>query len=179
MNDEYDPTRPFQSGDADADLDWEDEEGSPKLLWGRVLALAGILLLAFLLGRATSPDDSAAEVEELQEQLQSAEDTIEELQAAATAIPTLPTDAPTVTTSPTEDEPTDEPTDEETDGEADNEDGPSKTYTVQPGDTFVSIAEDEFGDANPDVVSCLVDANGGDDIISPGDEVEIPQDCGE
>ena len=175
MNDEYDPTRPFQSGD-DPDLDWEDEEGSPKLLWGRVLALAGILLLAFLLGRATSPDDSAAEVEELRDQLARAQDTIDELQ---TTIPTeQPTDiAPTVTISPT-DEPTDDPTDGETE-DGDGGDGRTKTYTVQPGDTFVSIAEDEFGEANPDVVSCLVDANGGDDVISPGDEVEIPQECGE
>lgn len=175
MNDEYDRTRPFQSGDADADLEWEDEEGSPKLLWGRVLALAGILLLAFLLGRATSPDDSAAQVEELREQLARANQTIDELETAV--IPTEPTDmAPTVTTSPT-DEPTDEPTDDET--EDDGDDGQVKTYTVKPGDTFVSIAEDEFGEANPDVVSCLVEANGGDDVISPGDEVEIPQECGE
>ena len=176
MHDEYDPTKPFQSGDSDTDTEWEDEEGSPKLLWGRVLALAGILLLAFLLGRATAPDDSAGEVEELRGELARANETIAELEDAV-ALPTETDVAPTITNSPTEDEPTDgEPTDGETDDEGD---GRTKTYTVQPGDNFVSIAEDEFGEANPDIVACLVEANGGEETLSVGEEIDIPLECGE
>ena len=174
MNDEYDPTRPFQPSDADADLDWEDDEGSPKLLWGRVLALAGILLLAFLLGRATAPDDASEDVNELRAQLEEANELIADLEEDV-----APIDSPaTVTTTPTDE------TDGGTDGDGgDGNDAPPtpegevKEYTVQEGDTFYTIAEDEFGEVNPDIVDCLVDANDGDDVIAPGDEVNIPETC--
>ena len=168
MNDEYDPTRPFQSGDADSDLEWEDDEGSPKLLWGRVLALAGILLLAFLLGRATGPDDAGEEVAELREQLSDANDTIDDLEAVLETI-TPASPAPTIDETPTDGEPTD--------GEPEEPEGRVKSYTVKEGDTFNSIAEDEFGEATPGNVDCLVEANGGDDVISPGDQIDIPEDC--
>ncbi len=171
MNDEYDPTRPFQSGDADADLDWEDEEGSPKLLWGRVLALAGILLLAFLLGRATAPDDSSEDVRELRDRLAAAQETIDQLEEDAVA-PTETTPAPTITNSPTDGE-----TEDMGDGGDGDGGGKVRSYTVKENDTFVSIAEDQFGETNPDIVDCLVEANGGDDVIAPGDKINIPEDC--
>ena len=170
MNDEYDPTRPFQASDADADLDWEDEEGSPKLLWGRVLALAGILLLAFLLGRATAPDETSDEVNDLRAELEQANELIAQLEdeVADTESP-----APTITTTPTDETDTEDPPPEE------EEEGEVKTYIAKEGDTFVSIAEDEFGDTNPAIVQCLVDANGGDDVVSLNEEIQIPETCGE
>jgi hypothetical protein len=175
LNDEYDRTRPFVTNESDADLDWEDEDGSPKLLWGRVLALAGVLLLAFLLGRATAPDDASAELEEVQAQLANARDQIAELEEQATAVPT-DSPAPSITTTEdTGDEPTDEPTDDE----PDEPEGKIKSYTVQPGDTYNSIAEDEFDTVNPNIVSCLIEANGGEEVLSVGDEINIPETCGE
>ena len=173
MNDEFDRTKPFQPTDPDPNLDWEDDEGSPKLLWGRVLALAGVLLLIFLLGRASAPDDSADELEQLRAQLEEAQQQLDEAQDQTTPLPS-DTPAPTITDDPTDEPTTDEPTDEPTEDE-----GKIKEYTVQEGDTFVKIAEAEFGDVSPDIVSCLVEANGGEEILSVGDTVNIPESCGE
>ena len=173
MNDEYDPTRPFVASDPDADLDWEDEEVSPKLLWGRVLALAGILLLAFLLGRATAPDEASAELEEVRAELSEARDLIAELQDA-TAAPPATSPAPTI--SPPDDGAT-EPTDDETEPTDDETEGKISTYEVQDGDTYTSIAEDEFGETSPSIVQCLIDANGGEEVLSVGSEINIPETC--
>lgn len=167
MNDEYDPTRPFVPSDPDAELDWEDDEGSPKLLWGRVLALAGILLLAFLLGRATAPDEASEELEQVRAELAEARDLIAELEEA-TAPPESP--APTITDEETEEPP------EETE-EPEEPEGKIKSYTVQEGDTYTSIAEDEFGETSPSIVDCLIEANGGEEILSVGDEINIPETC--
>ena len=172
MNDEYDPTRPFVPSDPDAELDWEDEDASPKLLWGRVLALAGILLLAFLLGRATAPDEASAELEEVQAQLAEARDLIAELEDATAAPPTSPAPSITETDETATDEPTDEPTDDETEGKI-------KSYEVQPGDNYTTVAEDEFGESSPTIVQCLIDANGGEEVLSVGDTINIPETCGD
>lgn len=181
MNDDIDRTRPFVTNESDADLDWEDEEGSPKLLWGRVLALAGVLLLAFLLGRATAPDDASAELEEVQAQLANARDQIAELEEQATVVPTSPAPSVTTTEDTTTDDTTtdDTATDEPTTDETDEPEGRIKSYTVQDGDTYTTIAEDEFGDVNPNIVSCLIEANGGDEVLSVGDEINVPETCGE
>lgn len=169
MND-YDPTRRLEPGEPEPGLDWDDEEGSPKLLWGRVLALAGVLLLAFLIGRASAPDDSADEVTELREQLAAANDEIEQLEQrvkfGATESP-----APTVTTTPT---------DEETDGQGDGDDdtgdgeGVVREYVVKEGDTYVGISEDFFGD--PSGGPCISRANDEEQLLA-GETISVPDSC--
>lgn len=81
------------------------DERRTNVLWGRVIALGVVLLLVFLLGRATGGDDSSAEVEDLQARLASAQAEIEQLdrqvraQSATTTVPGID-DGTTGTTIP-------------------------------------------------------------------------------
>ena len=173
MND-YDPTRPFQSSEPDPSLEWEEDDGGPKLLWGRVLALFAVLLVAFLIGRASAPDDSA-QLAELQEDLADAREQIEAFQEQT--IPPIATDTPPDTNEDEDDvEPTDTPTDEETDEETDDGEGEveGKSYTVKDGDNYYKISEKQFGD--PAGGPCIEEANDGEGL-DPGETITIPDSC--
>jgi nucleoid-associated protein YgaU len=165
------PTRRFGSSEEEPDLDWDSDEGSPKLLWGRVLALAGVLLLAFLLGRASAPDDSTEQVDRLRSQLASAEEQIADLEDRLEfgATPPAPDETPT--------EETPAPEDETPPGDgAGGGGGQVETYTVRSGDTYTSIAEDLLGD--PGASDCISEANN-DEPLNPGDEIQVPESCAE
>lgn len=176
MND-YDPTRPFDPSEPDPGLEWEEDDGSPKLLWGRVLALAGVLLLAFLIGRMSAPDESAEEVQNLQERLEAANAKISDLEEkliVGTPVETPP-ETPDTGDEPPDDEPP--PTDDEPTGDPDGEEGEEGTvesYTVKSGDTYTSISEDRFGD--PSGAECLSEANDGA-ALQPEQEILIPETC--
>ncbi len=164
---DYDPTRPFASDEPDPGYDWDDEPPTPKLLWGRVIALAAVLILAFLLGRATAPDDSAEEVEELRAQLEQAGDRIAELetivsQGATPTAPETPEETPTETESPDDG------------GGGGGGEKEVREYTVKTGDTYNDIAEEFFGD--PVLGACLKDANE-DKTLLVGDTIQIPMAC--
>jgi nucleoid-associated protein YgaU len=167
---DYDPTRPFASDEPDPAYDWDDEPPTPKLLWGRVIALAAVLILAFLLGRATAPDDSAEEVEDLQAQLEEAADRIEELETIV-AQGATPQETETPPQSPDD---TESPTDGETDGgggDGGGGDEPVREYTVRTGDNYNDLAEKFYGD--PALGGCISDANDGDTLLV-GDTINIP-----
>jgi nucleoid-associated protein YgaU len=68
------------------------DERHTNVLWGRIVALGVVLLLVFLLGRATGGDGSGQQVEDLQARLASAQAEIEQLdrQVRAQATPTAP-----------------------------------------------------------------------------------------
>ena len=170
MND-YDPTRPFDPSEPDPGLEWEEDDGSPKLLWGRVLALAGVLLLAFLIGRMSAPDDSADQVETLQERLAAANARITELEDKV-LINGTPTETPPETPEPPDDPPESPPPGEGEEGEG--EEGTVETYTVEEGDTYTSIADDLFGD--PTQAECLSNAND-NAPLQPDQEINIPDTC--
>lgn len=140
--------------------DYEDEPSRrPKILWGRVLALAAFILLAFLVGRWTAPEQvSQSEFDAVRADLADAREQIESLEAQVQATPT---------TSPSPDT-----TPDETTAEGD-------TYVVRSGDTLRDIALEQYGDAALD--DCIAEAN---DIPDPtelpvGDTLVIPpeEDC--
>jgi nucleoid-associated protein YgaU len=169
---DYDPTRPFASDEPDPAYDWDDEPPTPKLLWGRVIALAAVLILAFLLGRATAPDDSAEEVDQLRGQLEEAGDRIAELEVIVSqgATPTEPAtpEAPETPESPPDDG---GGGDGGGNGGADEE---VREYTVKTGDTYNEIAERFFDD--PSLGACIADAND-DQTLLVGDTINVPMAC--
>ena len=180
----YDPTRPFKPSEADPVSDWEEDEPSPKLLWGRVLALAAVLLLAFLLGRASAPDDSADEAENLRARLAQANAQIKDLEEEVKfgAAPT-PTETPAETPGPDDTDDGTQPAGggfggpgrDEDDNEGDEE---VETYTVKEGDTLNSIAQEFFDD--PSAGTCIADANDIDPTqLTVGTEIQIPPGCGD
>ncbi len=159
MSEPYPPYEPEET------YEWDyDDRPRPggKILWGRVLALAVALFLAFLLGRGTAPSSGApaSRIEALQDeidQLQKENDDLQGLLAEPSPSPT------TIDTTDNED-------DTAVQGE---------TYVVERGDTLRGIAETFCGDASFDDV--IAEANGIEDAgqLSVGAELVIPADCGE
>lgn len=150
----YDPQIPEES----YDWDYEQERGGPRVLWGRVLMLVAVVLLAFLAGRATkSSGASEAELDRLRGQVSSLEEDLAQAEADAAAATATPTVTPTTT-----------PGDGGTGGEE------QQTYTVQKGDTLRGIAQKFYGDANLD--DLIAEANDISDplLISVGQELIIP-----
>lgn len=150
--------------DEPGSYDWDYEEvppRGPKVLWGRVLVLLGLMALAFWFGRTTAPkDDLGAELAEARQKLELAQDEIADLESQIAARP-LEEEAT---------DPTPEPTAEET-PDATTE---QRTYVVKPGDTLLAIAEKFYGDSSLD--DLIAEANGIEDPteLRPGDTLTIP-----
>jgi type II secretory pathway pseudopilin PulG len=157
---QFEPYQPETS----YDWDYEDEPpkgGAPKILWGRVVAIVVVLLLAFLLGRATAGSDGVSQdrFDALQDQNAQLEQQLE------TAL----------NQQDQQDQQTESPApDEETDESPPPNEGDSVVYTVKPGDTLRGIAEKYYDDASLDDV--IADANGIEDPtqISVGQDLIIP-----
>ena len=128
-----------------------------NVLWGRVVVLGVVLLLVFLLGRATS--GSSAEVKQLQERLSDREAEIDQLEAANRATP-----PPSVSTSPaagtdgtgtggttggstTTPTPTASTTATPTGSPSPAANTEAQTYTVKSGDNFGKISTRFYGSA--------------------------------
>ena len=173
------PLQPYQPAhsagyeDQDEYYDWEYDQQPrerPKVLWGRIAILGGLVLVAFLLGRVTKSggipqerlDQANAEAAELQQQV----DDLETELAAQPPItdPELGTD--TESDAGTEDEGAAGTTETGTE---------SETYIVERGDTLTTIAEDFYGDASLD--DFLAEANNISDpaALSVGQEIIIPE----
>jgi nucleoid-associated protein YgaU len=149
-----------------------------NVLWGRVVVLGVVLLLVFLLGRATS--GSSAEVKDLQERLQDREAEIDQLEAAnreaanATPTPTAPVDGTvdgavgtTTTITPT-------PTVTTTASPTAAANTEAQTYTVKSGDNFGKISTRFYGTAG--LARCIQAANQITDAskLQVGKSITIP-----
>lgn len=166
VTESYPPYEPEETYEWDYD---DRPRGGSKVLWGRVLALAIGLFLAFLVGRMTAPEGGVPEsrLATLRQEVQDLQDENEELQS----ILAEPTPADTAT-----------PTEEASPTDATGDEGQQlegETYVVERGDTLRGIAQTFCGDASYD--DAIAEYN---DIADPaelsvGAEIVIPPDCGE
>ena len=165
MRDRTEPLAPYEpEPEPSYEWDYEDDRSSrPKVLWGRIVILAIVLILAYLLGRSTAPEgipegtleQARAESAQLEEQNQSLADQVEELEAAQES------PAPTTTTA----------------AGGTGETAQERTYTVRRGDTLTSIAQEICED--PSLDNAIGELN---DISDPeqlpvGSDIMIPEDC--
>ncbi|MGH3119250.1 MAG: LysM peptidoglycan-binding domain-containing protein [Gaiellales bacterium] len=156
-----DRTESFESYEPDS-YEWDYEEArdrGPKVLWGRIIALALFLLAAFLVGRWSAPQDaSVAALREARADLTAAENEIESLQEQLDqgSVAAEPSPTPTIDETPAE------TTVEE------------QTYVVKDGDTLAGIAIKFYDD--PSFDDLIAEANGINDptTIRPGMELIIP-----
>jgi nucleoid-associated protein YgaU len=147
-----------------------------NVLWGRVVVLGVVLLLVFLLGRATS--GSSAEIKDLQERLEDREAEIDQLEAAnreaanATPTETAPVDGTVDGTTTTTATPTPTVTTTASPSPAANTE--AQTYTVKSGDNFGRISSRFYGTAS--LARCIQDANQITDAskLQVGKSITIP-----
>ena len=158
-------TEQFEPYQPETSYDWDYEEeppkrGAPKILWGRVIAVFVVLLLAFFLGRATAGSGGVS-----QDRFDALQDENRQLELALNEAQADNNQPDGQTQSPPPDDATESPP-------PDNSD--SEIYVVKTGDTLRGIAEKFYDDASLDDV--IADANGIDDPtqISVGQELIIP-----
>jgi nucleoid-associated protein YgaU len=158
-------TESFTPYEPQPTYDWDVAEEKPErsnILWGRAAVLAGVLLIAFFMGRVSAPDGIPSEqVKALTKEKTALQDEVDQLKAAL-AQQAQPTPTPTVTVGG---------------GGGTDTTFNGKVYVVQSGDTLRDIADRFCGDPTKD--GLLADFNGLSDpsAIRPGDEIKIPEDC--
>jgi hypothetical protein len=165
VTESYPPYEPEETYEWDYD---DRPRGGSKVLWGRVLALAIGLFLAFLVGRMTAPEGvPESRLAALREDVQNLQDENEELQSI------LEEPTPADTATPTEEaSPADETADEEQQLEG-------ETYVVERGDTLRGIAQTYCGDPSYDDAIAEYNDIRDPTELSVGTEIVIPPDCGE
>lgn len=143
----------------------EDDRPGPNVLWGRVIALAVALLLAFWLGRVTAGGVDEAEVRELRAELAQTREENAQLSEQVDAAQEAAQDDATTTETPAADQEPEEAEEEE------------QTYTVERGDTLRAIAEEFCGD--PDQDDLIAAENDIDDAtqLSVGQTLTLPAEC--
>lgn len=150
------------------------DEPPTNVLWGRVVALGVVLLLAFLIGRATG--GSKDQVNALQSQLDSARSQIQQLRSQARAAPSAaPPAAPTFSPgAPTAGGagPTTSPRPGASPSPTSTASGQAQSYTVRTGDSFSAIASRVYGNAT--LYKCIQTANPSVTALRAGQTLSIP-----
>ena len=160
-------TEPFEPYQPETSYDWDYEEepprgGAPKILWGRIIAVAVVFLVGLLIGRAFAggggdEGPSQSSYDALKKRVSTLEQQLAAARAAAENPPADETPAADDTATPSPEAPTG-----------------TKTYEVKPGDTLRGIAEKFYDDASLD--DLIAEANGITDAtqLSVGRILTIP-----
>lgn len=161
--------KPYEPSDDDAAYDYDEyayeERRGPNILWGRVVALALVLGLAFWLGRMTAGGGTdEGELRELRAELSAAQEENEDLENQLAAAEEEVDPATTPGATPT-------------DGATTAPEAEGETYTVERGDTLRGIAQTFCGD--PQMDDLIAAENGIEDAtqLSVGETLTIPADC--
>ncbi len=169
------PLEPYEPAEFE-ELEWEydqEQARSPHVLWGRVAVLGGMLLIAFFLGRTTKSagvpeaelDEARSEVRALQQDNEDLKSEVAAAEAARDAAENAETTEPATgeASAGTED----------TTGEAEAE---GMNYTVKPGDTLTTIAEETYGDASLDDFLAEYNEITDPTALSVGQTIFLPDD---
>ena len=130
--------------------EYEDADyGGNRILWGRIVLLGVILVLAFLAGRATVGGVSEDQAAQLRAEAQAAGAEAEELRDRLTALQADSAEDGESSEVPTEEGSETVASDDASGTESPDTDdgGDGDTYTVQTGDTLAGIAQEFYGDA--------------------------------
>jgi nucleoid-associated protein YgaU len=170
------PFEPYESYEDDA-YDWDVEE-EPRderpmnIKWGRVAALAGALLLAFVIGRSSASSGvPESQLTRAQDRAESLDQENEDLRAEVTRLESAAAQEDATEAAAEDTEGPEEPADE---GEGESTQVVGEIYQVRNGDTLRGIAQRFYGD--PELADFLADVNGIDDptTISVGQKLTIP-----
>lgn len=148
----------------------------PRVLWGRVAALGGGLILFFLIGHWTAGGGgSSQQVTTLQRQVDQDRATIQQLQQSLAAVSQSPSTNPGAATTPGATPAPDTSSTPTSTATAPATSTNGQTYKVKAGDTLGSIAAKFYGRTGHDVVALIEQANGMvDATIRPGQTLTIP-----
>lgn len=147
----------------------------PRVLWGRVAALAGVVIFFFLLGRITAGGGGASSqtVASLQQQVNADNSKISSLQTQLAAA-NGPASSPAATGSQASPAPTSASSVPSPGVTAAPGTFPT-TYTVKSGDTLTLIEERFYRNADPALTSLLESANGlTSSALHTGQQLTIP-----
>jgi|GEM_PF-3015880 len=173
MSDHLSDPPPYEPPPQEEDFyEWEteDEGDRPGILWFRIVALIVGLLLVFFFGRVTAgggDEVDESELQSLRQENAQLEDEVGRLQTDLDDAQAVPEP------EPTDDGAADDTGGEDT-GEDDSQETATESYTVQSGDSFQLIAENEYSDVG--LADCIAEANGLtiESTIVPGDVLELP-----
>lgn len=175
------PLERYKSDHTDFD-DWDEEEDFEEdlhpsdILWGRVALLAGILLLAFFLGRLTSGGGvPASDLATANDRIEALEGQNDSLRTELAAKPSLfdGTDEGVSEEGVKVPEPEPAPADQTTTDAAPELSG--DTYVVQSGDTLAGIAQKFYKDASLGVFLAEANQLSNPGELSLGQRILIPK----